>query len=269
MSMISPRVVFLAFAAVASLSADQKKLTTDQRVEIMRGLVAEYATVKMPLPCSPKPLELDTHGAWSQSKWDAAAKQFGPAGRVGDLVQITSVDIGKDSITLVINNGMKKKGGWRDHVQVGMGGPMGTSSSSTNPNLTTTAPNGTVLAVLFEDGIGDVTSSDVKKMLAPVLDFDKHSATEQYTETLSPEVKQAIAEKKPIEGMSRDEVLLALGRPVHKSRESKDGVEYEDWIYGNPPGRVTFVTFVGPKVVKVKDTYAGLGGTIAETPAQP
>ncbi len=106
-------------------------------------------------------------------------------------------------------------------------------------------------------------------MLSTVLDFDKHSATEQYTETLSPEVKQAITEKKPIVGMTRDEVLLALGRPVHKSRESKDGVDFEDWIYGNPPGRVTFVTFVGPKVVKVKDTYAGLGGTIAETPTQP
>jgi len=268
MSMISPRVL-IAFAAVASLSADQKKLTTDQRVEIMRGLVAEYATVKVPLPCSPKPLDMDTHGAWSQSKWDAAARQFGPAGRVGDLVKITNVDIGKDSITIVINNGMRGKGSWKDHVQIGMAGPIGTSTRTTDPNQSVTAPNGTVLAILFEDGIGDVSSSDVKKMLSTVLDFDKHSATEQYTETLSPEVKQAITEKKPIVGMTRDEVLLALGRPVHKSRESKDGVDYEDWIYGNPPGRVTFVTFVGPKVTKVKDTYAGLGGTIAETPTQP
>jgi len=29
------------------------------------------------------------------------------------------------------------------------------------------------------------------------------------------------------------------------------------------------VTFSGPKVVKIKETYAGLGGTIAETPKQP
>jgi outer membrane protein assembly factor BamE (lipoprotein component of BamABCDE complex) len=79
----------------------------------------------------------------------------------------------------------------------------------------------------------------------------------------------AIAEKKPIEGMDRDQVLLAMGRPLRKSRESKDGVDYEDWIYGQPPGRVTFVTFSGPKVVKIKETYAGLGGTIAETPKQP
>ena len=103
----------------------------------------------------------------------------------------------------------------------------------------------------------------------PVLDFEKHSATENYVDTLPPEVKQAIVDKKPIPGMDRDQVLLALGRPLHKTRENKDGVDYEDWIYGQPPGRVTFVTFAGPKVVKIKETYAGLGGSIAETPKQP
>jgi hypothetical protein len=60
--------------------------------------------------------------------------------------------------------------------------------------------------------------------------------------------------------------VMAIGKPLRKSRETKDSVEYEDWIYGQPPGRVMFVTFSGTKVVKVKETYAGLGGTIAETP---
>jgi hypothetical protein len=62
---------------------------------------------------------------------------------------------------------------------------------------------------------------------------------------------------------------MALGPPDGKSRETKDGVEIEDWIYGRPPGRVMFVTFAGAKVMKVKETYAGLGGTIADTPKQP
>ena len=69
--------------------------------------------------------------------------------------------------------------------------------------------------------------------------------------------------------MNRDQVILAVGRPVHKSRESKEGAELEDWIYGEPPGRVMFVTFAADKVVKVKETYAGLGGSVAETPQQP
>jgi hypothetical protein len=29
---------------------------------------------------------------------------------------------------------------------------------------------------------------------------------------------------------------------------------------------VTFVTFAGDKVIRVKETYAGLGGSIAEVP---
>ena len=76
-------------------------------------------------------------------------------------------------------------------------------------------------------------------------------------------------DKKPIEGMDRDQVILALGRPLRKSREVKDGTELEDWIFGEPPGRVMFVTFAGSKVVKVKETYAGLGGSIADSPKPP
>ena len=97
-------------------------------------------------------------------------------------------------------------------------------------------------------------------MLAPILDFEKRSATEQLVETLPPEVQAAVKEKRAIEGMDREQVLLALGKPRTKVRETKDGVDTEDWIYGLPPGKVTFITFANGKVSRVKDTYAGLGG---------
>lgn len=263
MARISPRVL-AAFIAVSSLYGDQKKLTLDQRVELMRGLTSEYATVKAPLPRSKKPLEFNSDGTYDWQHWLDVGKQMGPAGRVGDLVQVTHINIEKDSILFEINNGLRRKGAWKDHVQVGMGVPQPISNNSD-----ANAPGGTYIVLKFPDAIGELTSADVKKMLAPVLDFEKHSATENYADTLPPEIKTAIAEKKPIEGMDRDQVILALGRPLRKSRESKDGVDFEDWIYGQPPGRVTFVTFSGPKVVKIKETYAGLGGTIAETPKQP
>lgn len=263
MARISPKVL-AAFIAVASLKGDQKKLTIDQRIELLRGLNSEYATVKAPLPRSKKPLEFNSDGTYDKEQWLAAGKQMGPAARIGDLVQITHVTIEKDNILFEINNGIKHSGSWKDHVQIGIGGGMAPLSRSD-----ANAPGGTYIVLKFPDAIGELTSNDVKKMLAPVLDFEKHSATENYAETLPPEVKQAISEKKAIEGMDRDQVLLALGRPLHKSRENKDGVDYEDWIYGQPPGRVTFVTFAGPKVVKIKETYAGLGGSIADTPKQP
>ena len=72
-------------------------------------------------------------------------------------------------------------------------------------------------------------------------------------------MQSAIKEKTRLVGMDRDQVLLAMGHPDHKYRESKDGVESEDWIFGTPPGKIVFVTFNGNKVVKVKEQFAGLG----------
>jgi hypothetical protein len=134
-----------------------------------------------------------------------------------------------------------------------MGNPTGPIGQSGTPTA------GTYIAILFHKPLPAMKAADVKKMLAPVMDFEKRSATELYAETLSPEVQKAIKDKRVLEGMDRDQVLLAVGRPVHKSRETKDGLELEDWIYGKAPGRITFVTFNGNKVIKVKESYAGLG----------
>lgn len=105
----------------------------------------------------------------------------------------------------------------------------------------------------------------MKKILEPILDFDQRSATKIYSETLPPEVQSAIAEKRALVGMNREQVLMALGHPNHKYRETKDGTDTEDWIFGAPPGKITFVTFDGNKVIKVKDQYAGLGSDTVST----
>jgi len=252
-----------AVAAVLSLlpasSFAGAKLTFDDRVELMRGLVAEYATVKQLLPRSKKPLLYESSGTHDKQAWEEAAKAFGPAARVGDLVQVTKVDFGDDRIVLQINGGMKGGHKWYQGVEIGMGG--GTAPIS-NPD--SNAPSGTTIAILFHKPLEAMKAAEIKKMLAPVLDFEKHSATELYADTLPPEVQKAIKEKRVMEGMDRDQVIMAVGRPNHKSRETKDGVELEDWVFGQPPGKIVFVTFNGNKVVKVKEAYAGLGTEIAD-----
>ncbi len=250
--------------AAASLRADTKKLTDDQKIEIIRGLMAEYAKVKVLLPRSKKILEFSTEGAWDKAKWAEAAKERGPAGRVGDIIQVTHVDIDKDRIVLELNGGGGSGRKWYDHIQVGMG-----NATSPISQGGTNAPGGTVVALTFGGPIGQVSSADIKKLLLPILDFEKESANENYFETLPEPIKQAIKAKKAAVGMNRDQVMLAVGRPVRKSRETKEGAEYEDWIYGEPPGRVTFVIFLKDKVVTVKETYAGLGGSIASASEQP
>ena len=250
-----------AFCLPTPVYATDKKLTEDDRIEILRGLMAEYATVKTILPRSRKPLPFDSNGTWDKQAWAEAGKEFGPAARVGDQVQITRVNMESDKILLEINHGVKGgKGNWRDHVSIGMGGGMSPVNTQQNSN----APSGTNIALLFNKPLPSLKAADIKKILAPVLDFEKETATENYVEKLPEPVQKAIKANKAMEGMNRDEVLLALGRPRRRERNvTKDGAETEDWIYGDPPGKITFVTFTGSKVTEIKEAFADVGGSTA------
>lgn len=234
------------------------KLTFDDEVELVRGLNAEYAKVKAYLPRSKKPIDYNADGTWDKQAWLTAGAKLGAAARVGDQIQITKVTLENDRIILEINGGIKSGHHWYDNVQGGMGGA---TAPITNGN--SDAKAGTYIAILFHKPLEPIKAAEVKKLLAPIFDFDKHSVTEIYAETLPPEVKAAIAEKRAQVGMDRDQVVMAMGKPVRKMRETVDDVDLEDWIYGTPPGKITFVTFNGNKCVKVKESYAGLGAEAA------
>lgn len=243
-----------------SISLAGNNLKEEDRIELTRGLMAEYANVKVLLPRSKKPLDFDANGTWDKKQWEEAARQFGPAARNGDQIQITKIEIQDDAIVFEINHGLKSGAKWYDHVQVGMG-----NSTAPVARGNSNAASGTYIALQFHKPLEPMKAADVKKMLAPILDFERHSATQLYVDALPPEVKQAIVDKRVTVGMTREQVLLAVGRPAHKSRETdKDGVEVEDWVFGQPPGKITFVTFNGDKVIKVKDEYAGLGSEVAD-----
>lgn len=234
-------------------------------MELIRGLTAEYATVKDYLPRSKKPLAIEADGTYNKQFWADTGRQMGPAARVGDLVQVTKVTLDKDKIFLEINGGIRGGGHWYDHVQ--MSGPVGATTVPMNGD--SNATSGTNLVIMFRRPLTPMRASDVKKILAPVLDFDKRSATELYSKELPPEIQKAIAEKRAEKGMDHEQVMLALGRPERKVRETVDGAELEDWIFGKPPGKIVFVTFENSKVVKVKETYAGLGAEAAAPVRSP
>ena len=258
-----PTIALLALLPGAVSAAD--KLLTEDRVEIMRGMMAEYAKAKVLVPRSKKPLEFNSDGTYDKKAWADIARTSGPAARTGDLMQITKVEILSDRLVLQLNGGFKGGQHWYQGVQIGMG-------PTTDPAMVpvdsgdSNAPGGTTIAIMFHKPLEPIKAAEIKKMLAPVLDFEKHSATEIYSETLPPAMQQAIKDKRAIEGMTHEQVLLAMGRPAHKSRETMDGVEQEDWVYGIPPGKITFVTFNGDKVVKVKEEYAGLGTIVQDHP---
>lgn len=250
--------ILLAFTLLVSLNAEKTKLNPEERVEIIRGLMAEHATVKVQLPRSKKPIVFESTGEYDKKAWFELFKQNGPAARTGDSIQITKVAIEDDKILLEINNGMKSGRTWRDRIEVGMGNS--TSPIGRNDQTGTT---GTNIALHFGKGVPPATAAELKKMLAPIMDFEQRTATENFVENLPPAVQAAIKDKRAIEGMDKEQVLISLGRPDHKQRETVDGIDLEDWVFGKPPGKITFVTFGGNKVVRVKESYAGLGGSTA------
>lgn len=244
----------------------EPRLSDEDKIELIRGLTAESATVKVFLPRSKKALKFDADGIYDKADWMETGREYGPVARVGDLVKITKIDFEKDKIILQINDGLNLKGKWYERIEGGMGGSGRTVPLSRGQSRSA----GTTLAIVFPSRVPPLKPAEVKKILEPIFDFDKRSATENYFDTLPPEIQEAIKAKRAEVGMDRDQVLLALGQPRDRIREHKeDGEEIEDWIYGLPPGKITFVSFSEGKVVKVKDTYAGLGGTIAPMPKSP
>jgi len=240
------------------------KLTDDERIELLRGLMSEFATMKVPLARSKKPMVIFADGTFDQKYWDEAFKTMGPAARAGEQIQLTKVTFQGDRLLFDVNGGISNGTHWYDKIQVSGGMGSTTQSQVDNGTRVGTPTLGTYILLVFRKPMENMTSAQVKKMLAPVMSFDQRSATELYSETMSPELKKAIADKRVNVGMTHEQVKLILGAPENHGRETtKDGVETEWLQFGRPPGKITFVTFAGSKVIAVKDQYAGLGGEVS------
>ena len=249
----------MALAAALGVSSLQAKMTEQEKQVLVRDLTAEFGTAKLLIPRSKKPLALLPDGTFDTTEWGAALQEFGPAARLGDMVQITRVDFKDDRLLIELNYGISGGRKWWHRIQVSGSTRGGTDLGQ---GQATHAPGGTELALVFEEGLPNKTAEEFLKLLAPVLDFEQRSATELYMDKLDPKFREAIEKGEVVEGMDREMVLLAKKRPDKKYRETKDGVEKEDWIYGKPPGDVVFVTFEGGQVTRVKYEHANLGGEV-------
>src|SRR5689334_16303586 len=96
-------IAALAGFCGAAVAPAAEKLTMEDRIELTRGLTAEYANVKVMLPRSKAALEFNSDGTWDKKKWQDIFRESGPAARVGDQVQVTKVVLDADRIVLEIN----------------------------------------------------------------------------------------------------------------------------------------------------------------------
>jgi hypothetical protein len=238
-----------AFAGDQQPAAKPPKMTKQTRMEIVRLVNAELVYVRSPFPMGKDGLKL-RDGVVTPSGAELAQMMamWGPAAKNGDAVRITNVIFKDNMVHVEINGGPVKKTKWYQRISVGgSGGETPIAPTDANANA-----RGSFVDVFFDGYVPEMTGSEFKQLLRPVLDFESKSREEAYLETVPPKAKEAIENHRVLVGMNREMVTFAKGRPPKKVREREEDTEFEEWIYGEPPQDVEFVRFVGDEVVRLE-----------------
>jgi hypothetical protein len=238
--------------------AKNPTLQDSSKLELIRYVSGEFAKAIKPLPAGKEGFHVSVGKPLETELLDRAVATHGSAVNTGDSVQITKLEFHDHQIVVDVNGGGRGKRHWRDHIQVGMGGggyPPTRTSTTQDPGPPGMQPGmGSTIFLDFNKSVPDLTPDELKQLLSTILNFAKErSAAVQWFDTLPPEMKKAIQDRKPVVGMDREELVAAIGKPDHKVRErDSEGNDIEDWIYGQPPSKTVFVRFQGERVTSIK-----------------
>jgi hypothetical protein len=244
----------------ASGKGKSATLQEHSKLDLIRYVSGEFAKATRNLPAGKDGFLLYVDKPMSPELLERAVATHGAAVHVGDAAQITKLEFHDHSIVVDVNGGGRGKKRWRDRIQIGMGGSIPTARTTTTTPQEENGPPGmqpgmgSTIYLEFTKAIPDLTPDELKKILSPFLDFAKQrSASVQWVDTLPPEMKKAIQDRRPTVGMDREEVVAAIGKPEHKVRErDSDGNDIEDWIYGQPPSKTVFIRFMGDRVTSIR-----------------
>jgi hypothetical protein len=233
----------------------KSELDAKTRLELIRLMQAEQGFAMRPFPRGHKGLLLEANG-----KLEPAGEQYlnmvtaqGISAKPGDRVVITDVKIERTRIVFDLNGGPDPKHRFMRHVEIGTGPMM-------NPVVQDDGqePVGARLSLTFQNHVPELTGTDVKALLAPLISFDVKTPIQAFTDTLPSKLKDAILNHHVLVGMSTDMVLFAKGAPDNKSREMDGQMPFEEWIYGKPPSEVDFVRINGNRVIRVEIAKMGV-----------
>jgi hypothetical protein len=244
--------------AKPSSPAKSTTLQDNSKLSLIRYVSGEFAKAIKALPAGKEGFLVLVGKPLNMEILDRAVATHGAAVNTGDNVQITKLEFRDHQIVVDLNGGGRGKHHWRDHLQIGLGGatiPTVQSSSTQDSGPPGMQPGmGSTIFLEFSKPLPDMTPEELKQLLSPFLNFAKErSAAVQWIDTLPPEMKKAIQDRRPLLGMDREEVVAAIGKPDHKVRErDSDGNDIEDWIYGQPPSKTVFVRFMGDRVTSIK-----------------
>lgn len=230
-------------------------MSKDTRFQIIRDFETQLVYARAMFPMGTKGLKLqDGVTTPSGPELQQALALWGPAIKPGDPAHISYVRIKDNFIHFDLNGGPVHRRKWYEHIQIeGNGG----ATMSPGNNEAPANPHGSYLDVYFDKYVPEMSASQLRELLYPVLDFNAHNKEEAYLDTVPPKVKEAIKAHYVLVGMNTEMVLHAKGKPPKKVREKEGDNEYEEWIYGDAPQDVDFVRIVNDEVVRVETMKVG------------
>jgi hypothetical protein len=247
-------VLMLMIPALAV--AEDTKLSEVQRQQIIRVFLAERPFVHRAFPRGKAGIRIEGNKITpSEAEMSRMVAEFGPAAKPGERAQITAVHFVRGGVVFEINGGPVKRKKWSDRISVGISGVDPSQAKQQLPagDGVNTNSNGSFVFLAIKEDARSLTPDQIKDLLAPILDFKAMSVAEAYQKTLPPVLAEAVKNQHALVGMDKEMVTYAMGRPPRRLRETKDGQDIEEWIYGAPPQDVEFIRFVGEKVVSIED----------------
>jgi len=240
--------LLLSACAFADDKAKQPPMSNQTRMDLVRAFTAELVYAHTTFPIGKKGLTLKDGKITPEGKdLEQLLAMWGPAVKPGEQMMITDIRIKDNRIHFDVNGGSIKKKKWYNHIQLGVGN--NTMETPEDPKVN---PRGSSVDLVFDKYIPEMNPQQFKDMLRPVFDFDAKSKVEAYLETVPPKVKEAIKNHDVLVGMNREMVTYSLGRAPKKIREKDGDIDYEEWIYGEPPKDVHFIRLVGDEVIRVE-----------------
>jgi hypothetical protein len=227
------------------------QISRDAKFDILKTVIADQAAARIALPFGSDGVVLTDDGQLNKEKLDKDIRKNGQSVEPGKVVTVTAIEFNDNSIEVELDGGGKNKKSFLDRIQVGVGS--GNTTTPVGRDDKTAKAKGSKIVLQFAKKVPAALSPmGLKELLDPVLDFNKRNFMKTGIDALPPEFQEAVKAKEARIGMDRGTVIMALGRPNNKFRETKNGVYQEQWFYNLRGARTLFVTFEDDVVVEIK-----------------
>ena len=187
------RAFFAGLICICLSVPASAQISRDARYDILRTVIADQAAARIGLPFGDDGVELSDSGQLNKEKLDRDLQKNGQSIEPGKIVTVTNISFGDNKIELELDGGGKNKKSFLDRVQVGVG--VGNTTAPVGRDDKTAKAKGSKIIVRFANKVpADLKPEQLKEILGPILDFNKHNFMKTGIDALPAEFQEAPGE---------------------------------------------------------------------------